>query len=156
MTFLPIQFWTKFKKADFGELDSSEILNLIQDYLDETGFNYVKRKENKIAFHKADGWSSFNVKSFLHSGVVKIKSNNGDLTIINGNWMVFLIAIPFIIGILAADSKFSTLDTNDVDMIWYAFYWIFGGNLFIRIIAHFAFKSAIEELVRKNYTQHNL
>ena len=156
MRFLPIQFWTYFKNEEYGELNSFEVLDLIQGYLNQKGFNYIKRKNKVIVFHKADGLSLFDTKSFLFSGVVKAIEKNGNLTIINGNWMVFLIALPFILGILIADSNFSTLDKNDLGIIWGAFFLLFGGNLIIRIIAHFNFKLTIKELIKKNYTQHRL
>jgi len=156
MTLLPIQFWTKFKKKEFGELNSSESLDLIQNYLNEEGFNYIKRKKNKIIFHKFDGWTSFNTKSFLASGVIKTRMKNGSLTVINGNWMVFLIAIPFLLLILVADSKFSTLDESDIEIIWGVFAMLFGGNLIIRIIAHLNFNGKIKKIIKKNYTQHRV
>ena len=65
MTFLPIQFSTKFKKDEYGELDSSVILDIIQNYLNEKGYNYVERKNNKLAFHKLNGLSSLKLKSIF-------------------------------------------------------------------------------------------
>ncbi len=156
MTLLPIQFWTKFKKKEFGELNPNESLDLIQNYLNEEGFNYIKRKKNKIIFHKSDGWTSFNTKSFLVSGVIKTRVKNGNLTVINGNWMVFLIAVPFLLLILVADSELSTLDESDIKIIWGAFAVFFGGNLIIRIIAHLNFNETIKNLIKKNNTQHRV
>lgn len=156
MTLLPIQFWTKFNQSDFRGLDTPEVLDLVQKYLEEKGFNYISRKENKLIFHKADGWTSFNTKSFLVSGVVKVRKDGQTLRVINGNWMVLIIALPFITFLMLSESNFSTLDESDLTIIWNAFLWIFIGNLIIRIIAHLSFKGKIEELIRKNYAQQNL
>ena len=145
---LPIQFRTRLRKEELGDVTSSEILDIIQDWLEGKGFRYVKRRNDKIIFHKADGWTSFNARSFLVSGIVKIKSENGDLIIINGNWMVLLIAVPFLIAILLAKSRYSTMDESDVNILWTAFIVIFGGNLFTRIIAHWGFKSAIQKMIK--------
>ena len=153
MTFLPIQFWTKFKKEEFGELDSSEILDLIQNYLNEQGFNFIERRKNKIVFHKLNGWSTFNFKSILVSGVITTKKKDGNLTVINGNWMILLLAMPFLFFIAVADSKFSTLDSIDLDLVWGAFYWVFGGNLVLRFFAHATFCETIETIIKENYTQ---
>jgi hypothetical protein len=146
---LPIQFKTRFRKEELKDLTSSEILDVIQNWLEEKGFRYINRKENKIVFHKADGWHSVNARSFLVSGVIKIKVKKEELIIINGNWMVFLIALPFLLFILIADSRYSTFDKGDVSIIWVFFIVIFGGNLVIRIIAHWGLKSAIKEMVKK-------
>ena len=156
MTFLPIQFWTKFKKEEFGELDSSEILDLIQNYLNEQGYNFIKRKKNKLAFHKLNGWTSLNLKSILVSGVIKAKKKDGNLIVTNGNWMIILVAVPFLFFLLMADSKFSTIDSNDLDILWSAFYWLFGGNLILRIFAHASLCGIIETLIKENYTQQSV
>ena len=148
---LPIQFKTRFRKEELKDLTSSEILDVIQNWLEEQGFRYINRKENKIVFHKADGWHSINARSFLVSGVIKIKVKKEELIIINGNWMVFLIALPFLLFILIADSKYSTFDKGDISIIWVFFIVIFGGNLVTRIIAHWGLKSAIKKMIR-NYT----
>lgn len=153
MTFLPIQFSTKFKKDEYGELDSSVILDIIQNYLNEKGYNYVERKNNKLAFHKLNGLSSLKLKSILVSGIIKTKKKDGNLIVINGNWMILLIAIPFLLFIAVADSIFSTLDTNDIRMIWIAFFWIFGGNLILRFFAHAKLCRTIETIIKENYTQ---
>ena len=148
---LPIQFKTRFRKEELKDLKSTDILDVIQKWLEEKEFRYINRKEDKIVFHEADGWHSFNARSFLVSGVIKIKVKNEELIIINGNWMVFLIAIPFLLFILLADSRYSTFDKGDVDIIWVFFIVIFGGNLLTRIIAHWGLKSAIKKMI-KNYT----
>ncbi|MCF6278879.1 MAG: hypothetical protein L3J14_00865 [Flavobacteriaceae bacterium] len=119
--------------------------DLIENYLNEQGFNYIKRKDNKIVFHKYNFWTLFDVKSFLVSGIVKTKIKNGNLIVINGNWMIFLLAIPFLVLILTAKSKFSTLEKSDVDMIWGVFAFIFGGNLIFRVIAHISFSETIKD-----------
>jgi hypothetical protein len=148
---LPIQFKTRFRKEELKDLTSTEILDVIQNWLEEKGFRYINRKENKIVFHKADGWHSINARSFLVSGVIKIKDKKEELVIINGNWMVFLIALPFLLFILIADSRYSTFDKGDVSIIWVFFFVIFGGNLVTRIIAHWGLKSEINKMI-KNYT----
>ena len=148
---LPIQFKTRFRKEELKDLTSTDILDIIQKWLEEKEFGYINRTKDKIVFHNAVVWQSFNVRSFLVSGVIKIKDKNEELIIINGNWMVFLIAIPFLLFILLADSRYSTFDKGDVDIIWVFFIVIFGGNLLTRIIAHWGLKSAIKKMI-KNYT----
>lgn len=145
---LPIQFKTRFRKEELKGLTSNDILDVIQKWLEEKGFRYINRKENKIVFHKADGWHSFNARSFLVSGVIKIKVKKEELIIINGNWLVFLIAIPFLLFILLADSTYSTFDKGDVNILWVFFIVIFGGNLVTRIIAHWGLKSAINKMIK--------
>ncbi|MFT4697427.1 MAG: hypothetical protein ACI9SJ_000550 [Flavobacteriaceae bacterium] len=149
MTLLPIQFRTKLKKEEFGELSSSESLDIIQNYLNEKSFNYIKRKKNKIIFHKLNGFSLLNTKSFLVSGVIKTKVKNKELIIINGNWMVLLYSLPFLFFILIAESKFSTLEKSNLEIIWAAFIILFGGNLIIRIIAHLDFSITIKRIIKK-------
>ncbi len=72
MTFLPIQFSKKYKKEEFGELHPSEILDLIQNYLNKQGFLYVKRKKDKIIFHIINP-KSYRFKGILVSGIIKVK-----------------------------------------------------------------------------------
>ncbi|SHI56821.1 hypothetical protein SAMN05216261_1103 [Algibacter luteus] len=147
-----MQFRTKIKYSKFNKLDKADIFNVIERYLNEERFNYSVRKKNKIIFHKSDGWTSFNAKSFLVSGIVKVTEKDDGFEIINGNWMVFLIAIPFLLIIFLADSDFSTIDENDIRIIKYFFTVIFGGNLIIRFFAHLTFKTKIKELIK---TMHN-
>ena len=153
MMILPIIFWTKIKKEKLGKLNTENILDLIDEHLSENGFNYINRKQNKIIFHKADGISFMRMKDFLVSGEIRIKEKKDSLIIINGNWMVFLIAIPFLIFIYLAKSEFSTLDQKDIQMIWTVFLIIFIPNLLIRIVAHFGLKSTIKRMIEK--TTHN-
>lgn len=153
MILLPIQYWTKFKKCKFEKLNSQEILDIVQEYLEEKGFKYIKRKENTITFHKADGWASFDFKSFLMSGIIKVKEEKESMTVTNGNWMVLLIGLPFLFLLLLSKTRFSTLDENDLNILWAFFLWIFIGNLIARIIAHYSFRLRIEQLIRKNYAQ---
>ena len=152
---LPIQFKTSFTKEELGKLTSSEILDVIQNWLEEKGFRHVIRKNNKIIFHKADGWHSLYARSFLVSGIVKIKEKNGKLIVINGIWMVFLFVIPFLIVILLAKSRYSTMDEGDIGILWIAFTAVFGGNFITRVIAHWAFKSAIQGMI-KNYIESDI
>ena len=151
--FLPIHFRTKFKKDEFGELDSSDILDLIQNYLTEQGYNYIKREKNKLAFHKLNGWSSFNLKSIIVSGIIKTENKDGNMIVTNGNWLIILIAVPFLIFLLISNSKFSAISSNDLDFFWYAFLWLFGGNLILRIFSHAILCKKIETLIKENYTQ---
>ena len=148
---LPIQFRTSIKKEELKDLSSEDILDVIQDWLEEKGFRYINRKKDKIIFHAADGWISWNARSFLVSGIVKIKEEKRELIIINGNWLVFIIALPFLLFILLADSRYSTFDQGDVDLLWMFFSVLFGGNLVTRILAHWGLKSAIKKMI-KNYT----
>ena len=150
---LPIIFWTKIKRENLGELTSDDILDLVDKYLTENRFNYINRKQNKIIFHKADGFTFMRMKDFLVSGEIRIKEEKDNFKIINGNWMVFLIAIPFLIFIYLANSKFSTLDENDIQMIWTFFLMLFIPNLLIRVVAHFRLKGTIENMIEK--TTHN-
>ena len=75
MTLLPIQFWNSYNKDDFENLNSKSLLDFVENYLEEKGFNYIKRTENKIIFHSIfDGWGGFDIRTTLVSGVVKILS----------------------------------------------------------------------------------
>ncbi len=148
MTFLPIQFWTKIKFSKNNSLNKSDILDKIENFLLEENFNYIIRKDKKIVFHKADLWTSSNLKSYLVSGTIKIKERDNEFIITNGNWMVFLIAIPFILIFFLSDSKFSTLDENDIRILKYFFTILFGGNLIIRFFAHLFLKFKIMELIK--------
>mgnify|MGYP001439056774 CR=1 FL=1 len=145
MNFLPIQFRTKIKSNDYKK---SEILDLIEDYLKKEKFNYVDRKPDKIIFHKASGWHSWNVRSKLVSGIVKVKETNGGFVIINGNWMVFLILIPFILIWILSKTKYSTIDQNDLSILFFFFLVLFGGNLITRFYAHLTFKNKIKKIIK--------
>ncbi len=150
---LPIIFWTKIKKNELGKLNSEDILDIVEEYLSENDYNYINRKDNRIKFHKMDGFSFMRFKDFLVSGVIKIKEKNDSLIIINGNWMVFLIALPFLILYFLSKSKFSTFDQNDIDMIWNILLVLFIPNLLIRLFAHLKFKGMIIDMIEK--TTHN-
>ena len=146
---LPIIFWTKIKKEKLGRINCEDILELIEKYLSDKKFNYVKRKKNKIIFHNIDGIILFRLKDFLASGEIKIIEKKDELIIQNGNWMVFLLAIPFLFFILLAKSKFSTIDQDDIQIIWTFFIVLFIPNLLVRIVAHFYFKTKIESLINQ-------
>ncbi|RMA67686.1 hypothetical protein BXY75_0039 [Ulvibacter antarcticus] len=148
MTFLPIQFRTKIKFSDYEKLNKSDILDKIENYLELKNYNYVVRKENSIVFHKSNAWTSFDFKSFLVSGIVKLKERKDGFVIISGNWMVFLIAIPFILILLLSKSDYSTLDVNDIQIIEYSFATLFGVNMIIRFFAHLIFKYKIKDLIK--------
>lgn len=153
MVLLSIQFWTKLKRKEFERLNSDLILDTVQEYLEEKGYNYINRKKNKITFHKANGWTSFNTKSFIVSGIVKVKDEEESLIVTNGNWMVFLIAIPFLLFCFLSKTSYSTLDEFDLTFLKNAFLWIFGINLLIRVIAHLNFKAHLEKLIINNYAE---
>ena len=152
MTFLPIQFRTKIKFSKYEKLNKSDILDKIENYLQEENFKYIVKNKSKIVFHAINIWTFFNVKSFLVSGIVKLEEKEDGILIINGNWMVFLILVPFILILLISDSDFSTLDVNDIQIVKYFFAVLFGGNLIIRFFAHWTFKLKIKELIK---TMHN-
>ena len=149
MTFLPIQFKTKFPKDKFGELNSKEILDEIERWLIEERFNYVERKQHRILFHAMSGWVGLNIRSSLVSGIVKIKHQNEDLIITNGNWMIFLVTVPFLIVLALASSRYSSFDKADIEIVWIAFSWLFGMNLVTRIYAHWSFKKRIKQMVEE-------
>jgi hypothetical protein len=153
---LPIIFWTKIKKEKLGKLNSDDILDLVEEYLSEKKYNYIKRKKNKIIFHNVDGIILFRLKDFLASGEIKIKEKKNELIILNGNWMFFLFAIPFLLFILLAKFKFSTIDQSDIQLIWTFFIALFIPNLLIRIAAHFYFKGKIESLINKTIQNNTL
>ena len=156
MTLLPIQFQTKFKKSEIGEISTSEILDLVKGYLQKEDFGYISKKENRLVFHAAHATGyAFHVGIILVSGVVKVKDKGDTIVVTNGNWMVLLIAVPFILFLVASKTEFSALSTLDVDMIWIALLFFFGFNLGARILAHLNFKWTIQNLI-KNYTQHRL
>ena len=144
---LPIQFTTKINKEKLQNVTTEEILDVVQNWLDKKGFQYIKRKKNKIIFHKADGLTLLNFRSFLVSGIVKVKEKNKKILIVNGNWMILLIGIPFLIIYLLAQSSYSTIDESDVNILLTALIVIFGFNFILRIIAHWGFKSTIKELI---------
>ena len=129
------------------DIEASEVLDVVEKYLKEKEFGYVNRKDNRISFHKFNFWKSLDLKSLLVSGTVIVKKENGLITLINGNWKVFLIAIPFLLLIVISDSEISTLDEFDVNIIWMAFAWLFGGNLVTRFIAHLNFKMILKKII---------
>ena len=62
MTFLPIQFRSKLEILD-NEINVTDALDIVEDYFRENNYNYIKRKKDRVIFHKANGWSSLNFKS---------------------------------------------------------------------------------------------
>ena len=149
MTFLPIQFTTKFPKHKLGKLNSKVILDEIERWLIVERFNYVERKENKIVFHKGSLWSGLNIRSFLVSGVIKVEYKNEDVLVTNGNWMIFLIAIPFLVVIASASSRYSSFEKKEIEIIWIAFLWLFGVNFFVRLYAHWSFNKRIKRMIEE-------
>ena len=63
---LPIKFKTKL---NIKNMSSAKALDVIEKYFHEQSYNYIKRHEDKIIFHKANLWSTVNFKSFLVSRV---------------------------------------------------------------------------------------
>jgi len=145
---LPIQFRTRLSKKEFGDLCSVAVLDAIQNWLEKERFNHIIRKQDKIVFHIADLWMTLNIRTFLVSGTITVKTTNDGLIITNGNWSVFLIAFPFLIAIAIAKSQFAVVDESDISMIWTFFIILFGGNLLQRIIAHFWFKRKIIKIIK--------
>ena len=145
MTLLPIRFQTTIKSSTFNK---AEILDLIEEYLKNEDYNYIVRKSNRIIFHKANGWwNGWDNKTYLVSGMVIIKEKNSHLQITNGNWMVFLIALPFILFWIMGKSQYSTYDEKDISIGFNFFLVLFVGNLILRIKAHFAFRNKIREMI---------
>jgi hypothetical protein len=79
----------------------------------EKNYYYIKRKKDRVIFYKANGWSSLNFKSFLVSGIVIVKKEKNKLIITNGNWLVFSIAVPFLIIYSLGKTSKSSFDEFD-------------------------------------------
>ena len=152
---LPIIFRTSFKKIEIQNISTDEILTLIEQYLNYHRFNYIKRKKDRIIFHKATAFSFMNTRDFLVSGIVKINDKGDKLIITNGNWMVFLLVIPFLVILILIESRFSTIDSKDVQIFWYFFGIIFLMNYIIRFFSHIGFKSRIKELIKTHMNNYN-
>lgn len=150
MNFLPIRFRTKLRFKEGGKLSVSDALDIIERYLQEEKFNYINRKSNRLVFHKADIWNSWNVKSYLVSGIVIVKQKNNELEITNGNWMVFLISIPFILLLILSETKYSTFDSKDQNILLLSFVVLFSLNLLTRIFMHRKFKRKIRQLLSES------
>ena len=148
MTLLPIQFRTNIDTDKNTNLNKSDILDIIQNYFEEEGYNYISRKKNKVIFHKANLWQSLNFKSFLVSGTVKVIEKEDSYVIINGNWTSFLILIPFILIYLIMNSSVSAIQNSDIKVIEHAFKVLFFGNVIIRFLAHYKLRSKIREMLK--------
>lgn len=148
MELLPVQFSEKYSRAEYGELQSSQVLDLIQNYLNEQGFPYIKRKKDEISFHVIYT-KSFRFKGILFSGVVKASKVNGDLVVMNGNWMVLLsiLIIPLIFIIINLISG-----TESYEIPWFLVITAVIGNFIIRLIGHFIFRQRIRNLVKQVFT----
>jgi len=48
-----------------NEINVTDALDITEDYFRENNYNYIKRKKDRVIFHKANGWSSLNFNSFL-------------------------------------------------------------------------------------------
>lgn len=68
--------------------------------------------------------------------MVKIKDKTGGFEIVNGNWMVILVALAFIIGLLVPAPSFSSFDKTEIERAKTCFVFGFGGNLMIRFFAY--------------------
>lgn len=151
MNFLPIRFKTILKLKEGSKLNNvSDALNVIEDYLQEEKFNYIKRESDTLIFHKANIWSSLNVKSHLVSGVVIVKQKNNELEITNGNWMVLLVSVPFMILLLLSKTKYSTFDLRDQNILLLFFAVLFIANVLSRFFAHRKFKRKIRQLLSES------
>ena len=147
MQFLPIQYSSSFEKSEFPELRSTEIMDCLQEYLKNRGFNYIKREGNKINFHQNSLWRDKN--SFLMSGTILLVENEKTIKVINGNWMVVLISIPFIFLFVASKTQYSTFDESDMEILWIFFLVLFIGNVISRVVAHLILRNRIRALVNK-------
>jgi len=146
LTFLPIQFRSKLEILD-NEINVTDALDIVEDYFRENNYNYIKRKKDRVIFHKANGWSSLNFKSFLVSGIVKIRKEQNQLIITNGNWLVFSIVVPFLIIYLLGNISKLSFDEFDFQMLFFSFAWLFGVNLLARIFAHWKLKSILKKKI---------
>lgn len=146
MTFLPIQFRSKLEILD-NEINVTDALDITEDYFRENNYNYIKRKKDRVIFYKANGWSSLNFNSFLVSGIVKIRKEQNQLIITNGNWLVFSIVVPFLIIYLLGNISKLSFDEFDFQMLFFSFAWLFGVNLLARIFAHWKLKSILKKKI---------
>lgn len=154
MPYLPIKFQIKLNKKEFKGLNHSNILDLIQNYLEERKYNYIIRKEKKITFFHANTFLLiWKYNSFLLGGTIKVKEKKGKIIIENGFWMLFILAIPFIFLIILSYTEYSTLDETDINIILMFFIEVFGVNLIIQILEHLNFKRVIKILIKENYHQ---
>lgn len=151
MTFLPIKFQTKFKVAEYKDLNRDEILRLTKDYLYNDGFEWVKQKKDTLVFYRLGGFTSFFNNFSMGSGEVRVLEDSEYITVVNGNWTVFLIAIPFIVLLIIGYLPISTFDADDTDLIWTAFLFLFGGNVLIRTRGHYSFKEKLKDLINENF-----
>jgi len=149
MTFLPIRFRTKISKTKSQAIGTSEILDMIEKYLNERRYNYIIRKQNRILFHHANllllQWK---YKSWLIGGTVRVIERKDSIIIENGFWFMFFFPIPFILLLLLVNSKFSTLDDSDTGIIWF-FLFIVLINLILQIKEHWVFRNRIKAIIEK-------
>jgi len=144
---LPIIFWTKFPKPGNNDIDTEKVLDKLEQYFIDNDYNYIRRLKNKLIFHKMDGFSFMRFKDFLVSGKIKVIEKKDSIIVINGNWMIFLLLIPFMIFYALANSEYSTIDQNEIESIWNIFWLLFLLNLLARIIAHYMLKDIIIDLI---------
>jgi hypothetical protein len=146
---LPIKFWTNLKKSDIKTLSNDDILDIVENYLAERRFHFIKRKKNRIIFHSLSLYHGFRFKDFVICGIVSVRENRKKDKIIveNGNWMVLLIGLFFLLFFLIGKSSRSTFDADDFQLIRTAFSWIFIANFIIRFIAHLFLKIELESVI---------
>ncbi len=156
MTFLPIRFRTKINKTKSQEIGTSEILDIIEKYLDDRRYNYIIRKKNRILFHHANllllQWK---YKSWLIGGTVRVIEKKDSIIIENGFWFMFFLLIPFVLLLLLSNSKFSTLDNSDTEIIWFFLFVVFL-SLLIQIRAHWVFRNRIKAEIERTIPNNEL
>jgi hypothetical protein len=155
---LPIKFWTILKKSDFKDLTNDDILDIVEKYLADQRFHYIKRKKNRIVFHSLSLYHGFRFKDFVICGIISVKENRkrDKIVVENGNWMVLLIGLFFLVFFLIGKSNRSTFDADDFQILRTAFTAIFIANFIIRFIAHLFLKMDIEALISERIESINL
>lgn len=142
----PIQFQSKFKKSDL-EIESKEVVNLIKEFLDYNGYGYVKRNGNKIFFHRLGNFN-FSWYDFILSGTIIVKENSKEIIVINWNWFVLLIPIPFLTILLLAHSNKSSFDGYEIEFLEFTTIYFFIGYLIISLLGQLKLKREIKRLVK--------
>ena len=147
-----IRFNSKYFYDDSSDITSTDILDVVETYLKESGFQLIKRKHNKLFFHLGffSGLNPFHIRGFLVSGTVIVEKEKGYFLISNGNWMVITISLPFLILYAltftsAGAHLFNTY--GDKHIFYLAFIWIVGANIVGRFLAHWKFKFIIKKAI---------
>lgn len=148
--FLPIKFSNEYSKTDSKYLTPENIITILEQQLNFMGFNYVKRKANKLSFHTATLIYSNKHKDYLGSGVIKVSDIDGKITVENGNWLILTIIIPLIItlGYVITESlEIPILDSSNTLVLSLPCILIFSVLLIGRFVAHQKFKRQIHNLI---------